>query len=411
MSKSSYIVIENNYTYNTHSSGIGVWQSDNISVDGNEVELACNDGSQEEITISQTHGFVVKNNYVHDGGPGTNGGEGIDAKDSYDGQIFGNHVVNVPRLGIYVDAYNLHSYNIQVFQNLVHDVRGNGIWLGAEQSGLLENIQVYNNVIYGNKNFGIGLTDCCQGSPTHPMKDITIINNTVYNNGWVAGGGIIVRTPDVQNIVIRNNITSQNLQWQIRAEEVVPLAELHIDHNLIYGQTTWKEEQDGTDIVEADPIFVNAAIGDFHLQGTSPATNVGSVIGAPSTDFDGYPRDLLPDIGAFEFLILVVNPPTSEIFSGGIATYTLDVRGISDSTITNLVASSSSPYLTLQVVPAQVLGSGQAVLTITDSSPQYIPGQRFSIPITATNNVTQIVNAQLLTGALRLYLPMAMNGK
>ena len=79
--KSSYIVIENNYTYNTHSSGIGVWQSDNISVDGNEVELACNDGSQEEITISQTHGFVVKNNYVHNGGPGTNGGEGIDAKD------------------------------------------------------------------------------------------------------------------------------------------------------------------------------------------------------------------------------------------------------------------------------------------------------------------------------------------
>ena len=186
---------------------------------------------------------------------------------SYDGQIFGNHVVDVPRLGIYVDSYNLHSYNIQVFQNLVHDVRGNGIWLAAEQGGLLENIQVYNNVVYGNKNYGIGLHDCCEGSPTHPMKDITIINNTIYNNGWVTGGGIIVRNPDVQNIVIRNNIVSQNLEYQIRVRDGVPLEELHIDHNLIYGPHAWDGEQDGTDVVFADPVFVDAVFRKFPSPG------------------------------------------------------------------------------------------------------------------------------------------------
>ncbi|GAG14591.1 unnamed protein product, partial [marine sediment metagenome] len=48
---SSHIIIEKNHTYNTVSSGIGVWDSDNIIIADNEVELACNDGEQECITV------------------------------------------------------------------------------------------------------------------------------------------------------------------------------------------------------------------------------------------------------------------------------------------------------------------------------------------------------------------------
>ena len=56
---SSYITIEKNYTYNTVSSGIAVWNSNNIIIDGNEVELACNDGEQECITVAVTHTFEL----------------------------------------------------------------------------------------------------------------------------------------------------------------------------------------------------------------------------------------------------------------------------------------------------------------------------------------------------------------
>jgi nitrous oxidase accessory protein NosD len=70
---SHHIIIENNYTYNTVSSGIGVWDGNNIIIDGNEVGLACNDGEQECITVSGTDTFEIKNNHVHEGGPGTNG--------------------------------------------------------------------------------------------------------------------------------------------------------------------------------------------------------------------------------------------------------------------------------------------------------------------------------------------------
>ena len=66
---SGHIIIEKNYTYNTVSSGIGVYNSNNIIIDSNEVELACNDGEQECITVAETDTFEVKNNHVHHGGP------------------------------------------------------------------------------------------------------------------------------------------------------------------------------------------------------------------------------------------------------------------------------------------------------------------------------------------------------
>jgi hypothetical protein len=112
---SNHIIIKKNYTYNTVSSGIGIWNSEDIIIDGNEVELACNDGSQEDITVAVTDGFEVKNNRVHNGGPGTNGGEGIGIKDgSSNGKVYNNLVYDLMRVGIYVDAWNKHTYNIEV---------------------------------------------------------------------------------------------------------------------------------------------------------------------------------------------------------------------------------------------------------------------------------------------------------
>ncbi|MCD4697098.1 MAG: hypothetical protein K8S16_12750, partial [Bacteroidales bacterium] len=86
---SNYIIIEKSYTYNTVSSGIGAWSCSNIIIDSNEVELACNDGLQECITVAGTDTFEVSNNHVYNGGPGTNGGEGIDIKDgSSNGKVY-----------------------------------------------------------------------------------------------------------------------------------------------------------------------------------------------------------------------------------------------------------------------------------------------------------------------------------
>jgi hypothetical protein len=298
---SNHIIIEKNYTYNTFSSGIAVWSSNNITIDGNEVERACDDGGQECITVAITNEFEVKNNHVHHGGAGTNGGEGIDIKDgSYNGKVYKNHVHDMNRLGIYVDAWDKYTYNIDIFQNIVHDCP-DGFDVASEAGGLLENIRIYNNIAYNNNNVGIWIVNWGEPVPEHPMKDIRVINNTLYNNGNEWGGGINVINSDAKNVVIRNNICSENLSFQIAIE--ASSQSLTVDHNLIDGYRGAGNEIYGDDPVIGDPKFVNPSGVDFHLQANSPAIDSGSPIDAPNDDFDGNtrPQGKGIDIGADEY--------------------------------------------------------------------------------------------------------------
>jgi parallel beta-helix repeat protein len=260
---STGIIIESNYTYNTGSSGIAAWGSRNVIIDANEVVRACNGELQESITVADTDSFEIRNNYVHDvGNPDK---EGIDAKDgASNGKIFGNRVHDTG-LGIYVDAWNKHTYNIEVSGNTVHDNGGDGITLASEQGGLLENVRVFNNISFNNTLNGIDISACCTRS--HPMKDIVVVNNTFYRNGRDWGQGIYIENPQVENFVFRNNICSQNLTFQIALDSAVPAGVYTIDHNLIDGVS----ETYGESWVEGDPAFVDPSRGDFHLREGSPA--------------------------------------------------------------------------------------------------------------------------------------------
>jgi hypothetical protein len=300
----SHLTITNNSTYNTSSSGIGVWSCSNVVVAGNHIEEACWGGMQECLTIAGTDTFAVYDNEVWNCHK-----EGLDAKDgASNGQIYRNHVHHIQAVGIYVDAWDKYTHDIAVFQNLVHDVQDNdGFAIGSEQGGLLENVWVYNNIAYNNRYLGLTLHNCCPGPATHPVRNITIVNNTFAHNGldpW--GGGLAVNNTDLENVTIRNNIVSQNLSFQIVVSLDVPTATLYIDHNLIDGFRGEEGEVYGDAYVEGDPRFANPAGGDFHLQGDSPAIDQGSALGAPDDDFDGQSRPAGAgiDIGADEYLIL-----------------------------------------------------------------------------------------------------------
>lgn len=307
----SYITIENNYVYNTASSGILVWSSDNVVIDGNEVDRANNKGAQSEnecITVGETDRFEVRNNHVHDGYPVR--GEGIVLKDgSSNGKAYGNHVHHVPDVGIYIDAQARHTYNIDVYQNIVHDISGEGgaFVIASEAGGLLENVQVYNNIGYDSRVLGVAFSDCCSDlSSRHPVSNIRIINNTLYSNGVTWGGGIAHYNPDAQNVVIRNNIVSDNLSFQVAVDGRINPANITVDHNLIdgYRGNIADGETRGGDYVEGDPMFVSTSIPDFHLQSGSPAINKGSSVNAPAKDYDGNSRteNGAVDIGAYEYV-------------------------------------------------------------------------------------------------------------
>lgn len=258
------ITVEDIYTENTFSSGIGAWFCKNVSINHNEVVLACNGGSQECISVSQTDGFRIEGNIVRDGGLGEFGGEGIDAKDgSRNGAIIGNEVYNLSRVGIYVESWNTHTYNIEVYNNLVHHVAAWGVCIAAENGGLLENVRVYNNIIYKNQ-VGLGVEGDEWGEPgaQHPMRDIYIYNNTIVRNGmnfW--GFGIHLNCDETENLYIANNVIADNPTAQIFVEEGGMPQNLTFSYNYIDGNTR-------NDYLDNRNELVNINIGNnFELVG------------------------------------------------------------------------------------------------------------------------------------------------
>ncbi|MBD3276798.1 MAG: hypothetical protein GF388_00710, partial [Candidatus Aegiribacteria sp.] len=296
---SSDIVVSGCTTYNTVSSGIAAWDCIDITIENNEVELACNDGEQECITVAGTVGFTVSGNHVHDSGPGTIGGEGIDIKDgSSNGSVYENVVHDINRIGIYVDSWNKPTNYISVYGNTVYSTADDGFALAAEAGGLLSQVDVFNNLAWSNANSGLSVASWGETGCGHPMSDIRIINNTFYGNGSQGWGvGVSIENSDAKAVTVRNNILSNNLYAQILVEEFG--SELSVDHNLFFGTGS----PYGSSYFTSNPEFLNPVRGDFHLSSTSPAIDSGSSLEAPDFDIEGNPRPQGAgfDLGAYEF--------------------------------------------------------------------------------------------------------------
>lgn len=294
----SYLTVQNCEVYNTESAGLKFNVSSNVTVDSNEVSEACQDSLSESISLSTVDTFEVKNNIVHDNGTPVGGGAGIDTKDgSHSGSIHHNEVYNIddPN-GIYVDAYDEYTYDIEIYNNYVHDNEGAGIQLGSETGGILENISIHHNIVTNCAKGGMAFHNLYTASGA--AKDITVYNNTFYNNG-TSGinyyGGIRVWDELIENLVFKNNIFNQGYNFQVGVDGV-PAEEYTVDYNVIYGNqvnTGGFTAVDGTNAIKSNPLFVNVSVNNYHLQSTSPAKNAcdNSVWqGIPNIkDYDGVP--------------------------------------------------------------------------------------------------------------------------
>src|SRR3989339_827673 len=130
------ITIIANSTYNTASSGIAAWNSNSIIIYRNKIDNACSNMSQECLTVAGCDSFETRDNSVSKCYK-----EGMCFKDgSRNGEVERNIVYDViNKLGIYVDAWDKHTFNINVYNNVVHNCNS-GVVLASEMGGLLDNI-------------------------------------------------------------------------------------------------------------------------------------------------------------------------------------------------------------------------------------------------------------------------------
>ena len=177
-----------------------------------------------------------------------------------------------------------------------------------------------------NQAWGGGAADCV-------LNDCVLINNTQY---YYIGGGGGAYDSTLNNCTVFGN----HAEYYGGGTHSCT-----VNNSIIYGNQCLiaiggRNNEGGTlnycltsptagvGGITGDPLFVNSAAGDFHLQPGSPCINAGSdMYVTNSTDMDGNPRVAggTVDIGAYEF-----QNPASVISYAWLQHYGLPTDGTAD---------------------------------------------------------------------------------
>lgn len=133
------------------------------------------------------------------------------------------------------------------------------------------------------------------GAAIYSYGDTSIVQCVFYFNRAVEGGAIW--NSGGHGVSVRNCIAWRNIPDQFYDSS--GSGSLSVEHCCVEGGFP------GTGNIDADPLFVRAYAGDFHIQYSSPCRNAGhnNIPNLPSKDFEGDDRtiDGAVDIGVDEF--------------------------------------------------------------------------------------------------------------
>jgi hypothetical protein len=213
----------------------------------------------------------------------------------------------IGRDGIYM---NTSEYNFTFDGNIFHDIgRTGGQTLNHFDHGIYshaQNVTIMNNLFYNmTKGF------CIQNADG--ANNVLVANNTFALSNLVTGEpGQIIFWGNNTNMTLRNNIFDHPTSSALNRFQATVSGS--IDHNLVNGATSMIADPTGftvgTNQLGVDPLFVNAAALNFHLQSNSPAIDTGVTVPQVTTDFDGVtrPQGAAYDVGAFEYIPATTSP-------------------------------------------------------------------------------------------------------
>jgi len=308
---------------------------DGIIMQGEGADVATIDGggAGSVVTADGVGAETMMDGFTITGGSSDYGG-GIDMRDSsptIHNNIFQNNSADEFGGGIYMHGGSPTITN-NSFQDNTAQKNGGGIYLEWGLPTLTNNTIVHNSadydgggiyiyrsspIIINNTIIGNSADSCGGGICIYEHSSPLISNNLIIGNS-APNGGAIFGEGDVSPKIINNNICGNSIDGVHCGDDVSTFT---ITNNIIWGNgddlygctATYSDIEDGDPgegNICADPMFVDAAGGDYHLQSGSPCIDAGTNEGAPSTDFDGNQRPMdgdgdgiaIIDMGAFEYV-------------------------------------------------------------------------------------------------------------
>jgi predicted outer membrane repeat protein len=157
------------------------------------------------------------------------------------------------------------------------------------------NPEIFNCVFIGN-------TANKEGGGIFNLGGAPILTNCAFTNNRasVSGGALhnaAFSRPSVTNCILWNNMAPNS-------------PEIHNDTDsmprVTYSCVSYGYAGEGN--IDADPLFMNAVIGDLTLRADSPCIDTGTAAGAPALDILGIarPQGMGYDMGAYEYIAPVV---------------------------------------------------------------------------------------------------------
>jgi hypothetical protein len=374
----SGVTIENGNSYGlalfSGTASVTVQNSDfitnyyGISINGNDPEVSLSEnfftGSNYGAYASLSNGSVVASNNIFEDNVGSGSafnGFGSGTAFDLDQNTFQGNFSNSSAAAVYVGT---STGPIRLTRNTIVDNQCSGsagaIYVYGDSFTAIDNLVAGNSTSNGGAGFYI----------TSIETLALFVNNTVTDNSssYYAGGAVIYLNNSSSTASFYNNIFFGNSAGASGDADDILIDDDDADvgspvvfSNNVIGEFFTYCQDDAppcvpniteTDNISEDPLFLNAAAGDFNLAAGSPAIGAGDPAAPelPSVDITGRNLNNPPDIGAFAAISGLVLSPLSinfgntEVDIPDTQIVTLTNNGAIPVTVTALTLSDNDNY-------------------------------------------------------------------